>query len=168
MKKCIIVLISALVLSVTSFAQSCELYGRVAIHEGYNFFTKQPITGLSILGNADRLRVKLEIGCTQIPIPEYRENLSHFYFSPSAGILIDEVYDIYAMVGIIPWLGYTETDGSRILTDEVWHPKIEAGIYLPHKNFLLLKIEVAYMWPSSFDERKFQNLTLRMSVAIDL
>ncbi|MBO4294812.1 MAG: hypothetical protein J5896_05140 [Alphaproteobacteria bacterium] len=168
MSKCIIILISAFMFGVTSFAQSCELYGRIAIYGGYNFFTKQQVSGLSALGNVDRLCVKLEMGCTQIPLPEYGETLSHFYVSPSVGVLLDKKHDVYAMIGFIPWVGYTEIDGSRVLSDDVSRPKVEVGIYLPLKSIILLNVEVAYMWPSSFDERKCQNLTLRMGVAVNL
>ena len=166
--KRVIILFGALVFCMALPAQNYKLCGMTLVRGGYNCFSEQPVVDLSVVAGINNLCSKIEIGCTQIRLSEYGEKLSHIYFSPSIGIMAGDLYHVYAMVGIIPWAGYVKRNDSRMLTDDIWFPKFEAGVSVPIRDIFCFNFEVLYMWPDSSTDRQLQNLTLRMGFAVTL
>ena len=166
--KRVIILIGVLVFCMASMAQNYKLCGMTLVRGGYNCFSKQPVVDLSIVAGVDNLCIKTEIGCTQIRLSEFNEKLSHIYFSPSVGVKTGDSYSVYAMIGIMPWVGYVKRDDSRMLADDIWFPKFETGITIPLRDVFCFNFEVLYMWPDSSTDRQLQNLTLRMGFAVTL
>lgn len=162
-----IILVSALVFSVATFARELNFCGLSMLQTGYNFFAEKPIVNMGILGNFNRLALKMEIGGTEVYISEIQENFSLVYAHPSIGLIFKERCDFYILVGAIPWIGYEKINGVKLRRDDIWHATIEGGINIPMKEMLFLNLEAMYMFSELNKDSRLQNLTLRVGLGID-
>lgn len=162
-----IILLGALMLGVTSSAQTCELYGTVLIHGGYNVLGKQPVVDLAVMGTFDWFRAKVEVGHTCVTDPQIPEALNFTYVSPSIGYSFGSWCDIYVLAGAIPWVNTSEQEGAYVWRKNVWHPKVEVGISFPLGHALFLDIGTMYILPISRTEKNLQNLTVHAGLGVD-
>ena len=165
--KHIIVIFSAMMISLSSFAQSDDYFGNVVFQGGYNLLEKQPVANIAFVGDVWIFRGKIEIGPGFLPYPGSNETHLFSYFAPSLGLVWGYKHLVYLLAGGMPWGDWDYRDGKPKFSQTVWHFKVECGTDIHLSDTFFLNLEIMYLLPRlSNSPTNCKNLSLRGGLGI--
>ena len=156
MKKVMIVLLLAVVLPFSAKAYSpyggySDVTVDLTARGGYNFFENTPLVSGAVGLDFWGVRAELELGWTQLNIPESLAKKDLCIVSPMIGYTYGYSHKLYAMVGVSTW-GYTEVSGKSG-QNYSWHNslcgKVKVGANMYMTNNFFINVDVSYLIPVS-------------------
>ena len=164
MKK-IIVLIIPLMISVSSFAQTCAVYYSATVRGGYNVLANQPTADVTVTNDRDNLRCKIEFGMGTLPAVTGNQTSRFVYVNPALGFIFGGRNAYYILAGATSWRKYPSPYQSCVI-DDCWRLKFDSGIEFRINDLLFWNVEASYI-PSRKSDGECQYLALKTGIGFN-